>query len=227
LLEGGVVLGRGAEPHVELVESGDVDRCDRAPARPRGEQHAVRGAPVAEEVDADDAVAERAKRLGERVADHRAADVVIGEVLGDVRRAVVDADRLAGAELARQQAAAQRAVDHPAERRGAVGAEVDERAGGGGAGEKFARGERGRDRARDLGGVLLAGAGDREAADREIAELGAGRGLDLEVGRCDPRVSCDHLCRGEMQRRVVCSHGAADVSTDPRNSPKGPRILGS
>ena len=52
----------------------------------RGEQHAVRGAPVAEVVEADHPVAERAVEVDERVADAGRADVVIRELPGDVRR---------------------------------------------------------------------------------------------------------------------------------------------
>src|SRR5262249_19118830 len=118
-LERRVLLDPGVEANVEAVERLDVDLSEieiRAPALPRGDQHAVRRAPIAEEVDPDDAMAEGAIDPDERVPGRRAADVVIGEVLGDVRRAVVDADRLAGAELARQQPAAQRAVDQPRER---------------------------------------------------------------------------------------------------------------
>jgi len=68
------------------------------------------------------------------------------------------------------------------------------------------------DRAGDLRRVLFLGLRDREAADREVAELGARRRLDLEIGGRDARLRGDRRGRGAVQRRVMRGHGSRTLS---------------
>jgi hypothetical protein len=182
-VEGRVGLHRLAEPHVQRVQRGDVERrVLGAPPRIGGEQHAVGGAPVAEVVDADDGVAERGVELRQRVADHRRADVVIREVLGDVRRRVVDAHRLAGAARGEQH---RRVVDRgreQAERRHAIDLHVDEGPGGGGVDDEAAARQVAGEARGDRRRLLAVGeARQRERRHGEVAELGARRRIDLHV----------------------------------------------
>ena len=128
-------------------------------------------------------------------------------MLRDIGRAVVDADRLPGPQLVGHQPAAQGAVDQPAIGRLTADTKIHERSGGLGARQELTGLERRCDRAGDLGRVLLARLGDSEAADREIAELGARRRLDLEIGGGDAGMCSDRLGRGAVHRRMMRGHG--------------------
>jgi hypothetical protein len=146
------------------------------------QQHAVGGAPVAEVVDADDGVAERLVELHQRVAEHRRADVVIREVLGDVRRRVVDAHRLAGAARGGTSRRVARPRSRAGERRHAIDLHVDEGPGGGGVDDEAAARQVAGEARGDRRRLLAVGeARQRERRHGEVAELGARRRIDLHV----------------------------------------------
>jgi hypothetical protein len=165
-------------------------------------------------IDADDLVAERAECLRERVADRGRADVVIREVLGDVRRAEVDADRLARTDVAREQGAAQRGVHDQSKRGRPVEREVDVGTRGRRTREQLGRLKGGHDLFRDLGGLAALGLRDRKTAHGEIAELRALGHLDLEAPRLDTSGLCDDVGRCLLQWRVMTRHRAAQASTE-------------
>ena len=100
-LDLGIFLGRLADADVEVVQKRDLVRGGpkliegQALALPPGDEAAKGRAPVPQEVDACHLPARRLVAVGQGVADHGRADVVEGEVLGDVGRGEIDAHLLA------------------------------------------------------------------------------------------------------------------------------------
>ena len=141
----------------------------------------MRRSPVAEVIDADDSVADGAKEVGEGAADNGRANVVIGEVLGDIGRRKVDADGFAGAGSLRDELAVSESGGEEVSEEGAsAGAKIQERTGGGRALEEFSRREGGGGARGERGGRGAEAAGGGKTADREVPELGARRRPDGE-----------------------------------------------
>ncbi len=220
LLESRILLHRVPEADVEIVERGDGEGLGGAPALVGGHEHAVGGPPVPEVVDADDPVAEGPVQVRQRLADDRGSDVMVGQVLGDVGRGVVDADGLPLAESGgEERLVAEGAGEEIARDRGAIQAEVDVRAGGLGGGQEPRGPERRHHVLGDLRGRRLLLPGRREAAHGEVAELrtrGGGHGEQRGVHAEDP---AELLGGGPTERRerkrghapCLLSRGSTDV----------------
>ncbi len=169
-----VLLRLLVEPHVEHIQVRDrvaLERLRSAPALVRRDHQPELRAPVAEEVDADDAVAERAIDPVERVADHRRSHVMDAQVLGDVRRRELDDDGPAFAQvgMAELAFAPVRLRQRPGDERLAPDGEVDVRSVCRSAGDPLARLNLCRQLARGLRRIPLLRAGQGEARERVVA----------------------------------------------------------
>ncbi len=203
LVERGLLLGAGVRLDVDLDQVRGVALPRRVAVLLEADRdEAELLAPVAEVVDPLDPVALRPVEVRERVADHRRADVVERDRLGDVRRRVVDRHRLprAGVGAAVAQVLATGDLEHLAGERLGLEARVHVRAG------RLHRepgdGELAGDLGGDRRGRLLERLGEGEGGEREVAVRGLG-GLDLalDLGGAWSR------SRRRSPRRTRCGSG--------------------
>ena len=203
-----VRLGLMVEPDVKLIDVRDgVTLKDvlAAPLLVRGDHDAELGSPVAEEVDRDDAIAERAIDPVERIADHRRADNVNAEMLGDVRRRELDDDGLTFARIgmAEPAFAPVRLRQRPGDERLAPDGEVDVRPVRRCAGDQLARLNLRRELARGLRRILLPSAGQGEARERIVSHR-------LIRRRRQQRLDRRFILRGE-RGELACDLGGKRI----------------